>query len=1343
MRAKVGAQICGAALTWLLLEVWALQLVSSSSTGSDLSSYGNEGGNSSQHLNSSSATTRLPSPSIDGLDVAESQQNQPTLAANPIATRTTSQRLQNFSMPSIFSRNPATKGQIRSGSSRRIDQDNMNAIATTQVMSTNLAANEIGRPDDRSTSEAEIEPVSLSGQIGSRPAEQQTDSMGFLVANSNKLDDNNRSQQRGNDRRLIGEKLMPTQSAQATKMPQANKRYEGQRLSMEMDISGSLVGANLDSSQNNANNSIATSEPTKLKISANQTRKKPKEPSIATAKPVVLASDVRVMSNLLLVGNDRTGSEPSSTGNAALDSLGQLDNKPETRPLPSEQADGPSDWFVVSSEPVDSVDSLKQAAKQTPKLDSASYSDKANRASEISRIQGPRVSSQKSDVASILSQLRDQLSGSAAHSRTSVVEIPKLLADLTVRNKAGGFDGSQFAKSTSLGIRVTAGQSSAPLVINNRGLITAAKGRPIFPNNNTVAYNPANTLISQMDYSLSPSDKQSYAAGSAKYKPVWAHLGSDLEDRPSFLKQPIKLSGQQFWADSETEMNPNPNSNSIEDEAQSTKVIQTSVLEAPLDQLSLPAGSNQSDSNSSTFQHNPPYTKLPQHQNNQTEIQPQISQVHRNKTKNHTNQPNAQKPAKRPVIPGRVKPEITSNFPNGSFSTLIGEPIDLSSTTMSSATNEPLAYSDHKPTQLRNKLHSMLLAKLAPPKQNPSSANSSANAQRGSPATSVGSSNQVTPAPLLSSTAAQNLASLLAQGFTQLIQGPSRTGSRFNSLLANRLRRRVNHMSSSKIDAQHSSVNRRSTNVGSLLLSGFIYGLSVLPALMALTGNNPLNGFNLADESSPTSPSAKRATAAINRHGSAARIGAEAERKRKSQKTARAPDKPDRPNLLDSTRTMSTGLDSLLNTYLVQLDPVTTMASPTSDQDHDLKAALKYYLAANGPVANQLSQLHPLLDADSDTDFENLGKSVLISRYSDAASLIGETSKFALNSANDQPIARLEPQKAATSNDNLSPLLADDKQAKFKLRVTEQPDQTAFTPLVIIPIEKPNKPSHKIEAYSDNSNRKMSIDAAASASSRNLDTTSADDIAILGPYDMNPGFEQSLSLIPLESVDLSTATSDRSPKQPANKLDITRSRDRQPFQSPASQVRSNQLVASAHTPSDRIAQMRYKPISGHKTNEQKSGFKSFDVDNSWRISKPTIRRQHQLGQHQQLKFELSKLISAQKQGQLKNHWTADKRKSSHIKASNVEPLMLRTRTKKAPAELRRSSGSSLKSTTKASNGSKKSSSTSVLNPVRLEFQNPRDLRFMNDTVGELLLAHSLAMGSRILNEPYEFKRVRT
>lgn len=1488
MRAKAGAT-CGAALGWLLVEVLVFQLVSSS-PGSDLFEHGNQSGNSI-HLASSTAIGAA-NKSIDE-NVAKSKQNQPIFKTQ--LDKWIASQQHKFGSPSIFSRKPAEswKGRmrirIRSGSGRSRSLDQVGKSATAQIMSTNLAANAIGQPVDTLTSQP--------GRTGNQSDERRTDPIDFLVAGSKKLADN-RWQQRGNDRRLIGEKLLPTQSTQA------HKRYEGHRLSMEMDISGSLGGANLDSSQDNGN---TTSQPTKL-ISANQTksssdptdqlssksrrqaspslatsaiapddrhpkraqadrqtsfeiyelkstktasRKKNKEPTVATVKPVVLASDVRVMSNLLLVGNDSAGSEPPSTGSAALDSSSQSDSNLESRPAPGEQPNEPSDWFVVSSDAVDSDDSLKPA-KQAERLDSATQSDKANRASEISRAQVPKMSPHKSDLVSILSQLRDQLNGSAAHSRTSLVEIPKI-GDIKVKSKAGGFDGSQFAKSTSLGIRVTAGQNSAPLVINNRGLITAAKGKPIFANNNnTVVYNPANSLISQMDYSLSPSDKQSYAAGSAKYKPVWAHLGADLEDRPSFLKQPITLSGQQFWGDSDSnsmhhntglrepslddqieassmanripykpterpsiansamhltsshgskvrpsvQVAQDDNSISTEDEAQSTKVIQTSVLDAPLDQTSVPTGANQTDSNSSTFQHNPPYTKLHQSQPNanQTEIQPQLTESPRSKTKNRTNQPTVQKPAKRPVIPNRLKPEV--NFSNGSYSTLVGEPIDLSSTTMSSATNDPLSYSDHKPTQLRNKLHSILLAKLAPAKQNQSPFNSTAYAQRGP---SAGSSGQVTPAPLLSSTAAQNLASLLAQGFSQLIQGPTRNGNRFNSLLANRLRRRVNHMSNSKIDAHHTAVNRRTTNVGSLLLSGFIYGLSVLPALMALTGNNPLNGFNLADDSS-SSPSAKRATTAINRHGSAARIGAQAERMRKSQKSARAPIALNRPTFADSPRATSMGLDSLLDTYLVQLDPVTTMASPTTDEEQDLKTALKYYLESSAPVANQLNQLHPLLDADSDTDFgsfENLGKNVLISRYSDA-SLVSETPKFGSNSINDQLVAQPEPQKAASivGNDNMNSL-ADDKQAKFNLRVTEQPDQTAFTPLVLIPIaqtdvgdkrtnyiggetstgasvhvpmiatnsglehstsrpgvstpnqmaksqtsrhpnlipiEKPSKSRHKMEAYLDNSNRKVSIDAAPT-SSGNLDTISADNIAILGPYDMNPGFEQSLSFIPLESVDLSTATSNRSPKQPANKYHTRR--DRHGLQS-MGRVRANQL-ANVLTPSDRIAQMRYKPISGHKTNEQQSGFKSLDIDNSWRISRPIVRRQQQ--QLKLVDFGLNKLISAQK-GELQDQWMAKRRKSSY-KTPSDEPLMLGTRTKKAPTELRRSSGS-LKSTTKASNGSKKSSSTSVLNPLRFESQNPKGS--FNDTVGELLLAHSLAMGSRILNEPYEmsgeFKRVR-
>lgn len=170
---------------------------------------------------------------------------------------------------------------------------------------------------------------------------------------------------------------------------------------------------------------------------------------------------------------------------------------------------------------------------------------------------------------------------------------------------------------------------------------------------------------------------------------------------------------------------------------------------------------------------------------------------------------------------------------------------------------------------------------------------SASSLSQASSATTTTTTSMMTPPPLLSTTVANNVASLLAQKLNFLVKptsfshspfgtgsgvtppaqgqvthnpsngggggGPSNGSPPANGLglsslfgirvgsgnqaqganVASRFKQRINPFVVTPVT--HSSVNRRTTGVGSLLISGFIYGLSVLPALMALTGINPLN----------------------------------------------------------------------------------------------------------------------------------------------------------------------------------------------------------------------------------------------------------------------------------------------------------------------------------------------------------------------------------------------------------------------------------------------------------------------------------------------------------------------
>lgn len=152
----------------------------------------------------------------------------------------------------------------------------------------------------------------------------------------------------------------------------------------------------------------------------------------------------------------------------------------------------------------------------------------------------------------------------------------------------------------------------------------------------------------------------------------------------------------------------------------------------------------------------------------------------------------------------------------------------------------------------------------------PQSANASAQATL--PAVVTGTQQQLhPPPPLLSAAVANNVANLLASKLTSLVRPTTNslpsslhhlfgvrahqtsTGSSSGtsgSANSRPLRHRYGSLLQATGAHSNAVIHRRTSGMGSLLVSGFVYGLSVLPALMALTGINPLSSSQAADEPS-------------------------------------------------------------------------------------------------------------------------------------------------------------------------------------------------------------------------------------------------------------------------------------------------------------------------------------------------------------------------------------------------------------------------------------------------------------------------------------------------------------
>lgn len=391
---------------------------------------------------------------------------------------------------------------------------------------------------------------------------------------------------------------------------------------------------------------------------------------------------------------------------------------------------------------------------------------------------------------------------------------------------ASDHDGSTLENTSQP--RLITGRDSSPLVINSRGLITVAKRAP------GVRLNTSSLLTSQVDHSLNP-----ILDGRPSIESSEINRHNQIADRPAFLKRPPVVLGTIWRANGSSDSLSSLDNSSVDHEEQSaTQKLKPQALNFDL----YPSPASLVDNRNKTkltisFHPNPPYRQpleltSPAPEQELTTWAPTKRPSTRRPSSTSARPPNAPHrlgmsasghnrpaPARPPVEPHHdAIYELTPN-------STIAPQLNVLNTTTSS-----------KPSKMINRLQHMLLSKIIKNQQ----------AQASAPSVTTSSG---TPAPLLSSTVANNVANLIAQRLHLFGRpGSSSTGLRFG--FRGPVRPKQRHGPSPLLldHAPRPDLNRRSTGVGSLLLSGVIYGLSMLPALMALTGVNPL-----ADASKGTS----------------------------------------------------------------------------------------------------------------------------------------------------------------------------------------------------------------------------------------------------------------------------------------------------------------------------------------------------------------------------------------------------------------------------------------------------------------------------------------------------------
>lgn len=415
------------------------------------------------------------------------------------------------------------------------------------------------------------------------------------------------------------------------------------------------------------------------------------------------------------------------------------------------------------------------------------------------------------------------------------------------------------------------GRNSPALTINSRGLITMVKNKPGMRLNTSL-------LSNQMDHSLTPigtmrpsslhpalNDSHGDSGDGNNTESNINSMQTSAE-RPAFLRRPPLVSNN-LWR---------PNSSLVD--------LDDNSLDEPTNKLRPQAlnfdlyPSPASESSKSRFHPNPPYRQAveqvvtpapaapPPPPANAPAFGVATSSTHTSLSTINKNQstgkqrpkphrigmsaPSSARPAE--VSPTNSPYEFVSNSTIAPQLNVLGQTGSSHLSSSSSSLQQV-----NKPGKMINRLQHILLGKLIKNQLAHASPVQAQTTQASTPPPVATG----TPAPLLSSTVAHNVASLLAQKLNLFgrpsslfgLRAPGRPKEGLGAVL----------MGPSQLVS-----NRRTAGVGSLLVSGFIYGLSMLPALMALTGINPLAATSQASAAPSSRGSGERKLRRPLDHGS-------------------------------------------------------------------------------------------------------------------------------------------------------------------------------------------------------------------------------------------------------------------------------------------------------------------------------------------------------------------------------------------------------------------------------------------------------------------------------------------
>lgn len=663
---------------------------------------------------------------------------------------------------------------------------------------------------------------------------------------------------------------------------------------------------------------------------------------IKTNKPIVFTNGVKVQSSMVLIDNSTVQADEQrrqQSSAATIDKRHLMNNE--------------SNSTVAAGEPLPA----------TTKFVGAGEIIEAPLRKQSVRIRLPLQSIVMMNSANSGDNKREEASSSIKKR----LELPTMPAMLRIGQSA-----------SSAGIRVTADNLTKPLIINSRGLITAAKR-----NNSSLLHNATAAMFSTIptkDHQLSPiAQKIPFPPGSFNVQ-----TNQELApERPTFLKKPLIVS-ETIWKDQQQQLQqPNYNaivfnqnhSNHVAIAAANKFKGPTYLQQKPVAKFNLSSSLYDSDAshfngnesalaltgndianlvpqqqssffndrnftqlppplnnnNSLSFQHNPPYKQqLLEELQQATSLPPTMEQATNSINHNHhhhhnknsgiygnkrttpmtmiVQSPSTRRPTTAPApYKSRQKPANSSSSSYDSYnllpssSTTIMDTLPYSSSAADSSSTPPYEHTQASDSliQQNRPTISQSLNSLQQPQTNYTAKPASkikhklqtllagkgkfAVHRNGSTTTTAAPaihSNQPSPAPLLSSTVASNVVSLLAQklNFMSLVKPhqalsghDSQSGGTsigpmgsFNSLFGFRVNPNANKFVKQKVNpfitgsAHSSNINRRTAGVGSLLFSGFIYGLSVLPALMALTGINPLSELTASASSSTSTAVANK-----------------------------------------------------------------------------------------------------------------------------------------------------------------------------------------------------------------------------------------------------------------------------------------------------------------------------------------------------------------------------------------------------------------------------------------------------------------------------------------------------